>query len=139
MSSFWNIELHILLCFIIKFYQSHKFACFICVFCVCNCVLSVTWILCVIFLWFSLCHSTECFVKVETIILLVIHVNINNQFTYNNNYTTTICNDVPPFIFVFCKNAILLYVRCVFFSSSSVVVALSVVLIQNEVYKFSTQ
>lgn len=40
---------------------------------------------------------------VETIIiLLVIHVNINNQFTYDNYYHYHMHNDVPPFIFVFC-------------------------------------
>lgn len=101
---------------------------------VCNCVfITMTWIFifreCVIFLCDF--HFVIQLRFVETIIiLLVIHVNINNQFTYDNYYNCHMHNDVPPFIFVFClkKRAM-----CV------VLVALSVVLIQNELNKFGTQ
>lgn len=100
---------------------------------VCNRVfIAMTWIFifreCVIFLCDF--HFVIQLRFVETIIiLLVIHVNINNQFTYDNYYNYHMHNDVPPFIFVFClkKRAM-----CV------VLVALSVVLIQNELNKFGT-
>lgn len=94
------------------------------------------WYFCVIFTLSFNCVSLK-----TIIILLVIHVNINNQFTYNNYYiwTYTICTMMCHHLFLFFVKTRFYFVWCVFVCLFSFcVVALSVLLIQNELYKFST-